>query len=53
MMHIHNLACTRTKIFASAALLSPIDFPVLILIITSQDNIGIAQREEQRLTERR
>jgi hypothetical protein len=43
MMHIHSLVCTSTKIVASVALLSPIDFAVLILTIASQDNLGIAQ----------
>jgi len=40
---IHGVTCTITKIVASEALLSRIDFPVLILIITTQETVGAAQ----------
>jgi hypothetical protein len=40
---IHSVAYTSTKIVASIALLSRIDFPVLILIITAQETVEAAQ----------
>ena len=40
---IQSVAYTSTKIVASVALLSRIDFAVLILIITAQETVGLAQ----------
>ena len=40
---IHSVAYTSTNIVATVTLLSRIDFPVLILIITAQETVGAAQ----------
>ena len=40
---VQSVAYTSSKIVVSVALVSRIDFPVLILIITAQETVGVAQ----------